>query len=102
MNAQSSGPSAGDQAVNALKLVADVAIIPGSGQLVEGKVGEGAMFGLAGVAAKVLSPLLGPMGWILWVGVGLDSYSMSTSGRHLWQQPSPQAPVSTEANGVRP
>ena len=99
--AQSSGPSAGEQAINAVKLVADVAIIPGSGQLVEGKVGEAVTFALAGVAAKMLSPLLGPMGWILWVGVGSDSFSMSASGQHLWQGVGP-APVSKEATSGKP
>ena len=86
-------PSAGGQVVNALKLIADVAILPGSGQLVEGKVGEGAVYGAVGLAAKIISPILGPLFFLPWVMVGLDSYSKSTSGRHLWQLgPAPSAP----------
>jgi hypothetical protein len=95
-------PTAGGQAINALKLVADVAILPGAGQLVEGKVGEGVVYGVAGVAAKLISPLLGPLFWVPWVAVGLDSFSKSTSGKHLWQlshatapavRPAPDEPV---------
>jgi hypothetical protein len=87
-------PSAGGQVVNALKLVADVAILPGSGQLVEGNVGEGVVYGAAGLAAKMISPLLGPLFWLPWVAVGLDSFSKSTSGKHLWQLSQPAAPPS--------
>ena len=69
-----------------LKLVADVALTPGSGQLVEGKVGEGVLYGLAGVAAKIISPALGPLCWVPWVTVALDSFSMSAAGKHLWER----------------
>jgi hypothetical protein len=93
----STHPTAGEQVVNALKLVANVTVLPGTSQLVEGKVQEGMMYGLAGVASKVLSPLLGPLWWVPWVGLGLDSFSKSSSGRHLWQlsPTKPQPPVST-------
>jgi hypothetical protein len=72
-------PSAGSQVVNAVKFLADISIMPGSGQIVEGNVGSGLVYGAAGWAAKVIG---GPL---LWLGVGLDSYSMSASGRHLWE-----------------
>jgi hypothetical protein len=78
-------PTAGEQVANGLKLVANVAVLPGTSQLVEGKVKEGVLYGAAGVAAKMLSPLLGPLWWVPWVGVGLDSYSKSASGRHIWE-----------------
>ena len=78
-------PTAGEQVVNGLKLAANVAITPGASQLVEGKVGEGLTYGLVGVLTKLASPLLGPLWWVPWVGVGLDSFSKSTSGKHLWQ-----------------
>jgi hypothetical protein len=92
--------STGQQVTNALKLFADVAIMPGSSQLVEGKVAEGALYGVAGLAGKLLiSPLLGPLFWVPWVAVGLDSFSKSVDGKHLWELPSPiatpPAPVSS-------
>ena len=78
--------STGQQVTNALKLFADVAIMPGSGQLVEGKVAEGALYGVAGLAGKLLiSPFLGPLFWVPWVAVGLDSFSKSVEGKHLWE-----------------
>jgi len=78
--------STGQQVTNALKLLADVAIMPGSSQLVEGKVAEGALYGVAGLAGKLLiSPLLGPLFWVPWVAVGLDSFSKSVDGKHLWE-----------------
>jgi len=83
-------PAPGTQAVNAVKLVADVAVLPGLGQLAEGKVAEGALYGIGGLAAKaLLTPVLGPLGWLAWVGFGLDSYSKSSSGQHLWELNSP-------------
>jgi len=72
-------PSAGDQVVNAVKFLADISIMPGSSQVVEGNVGSGLVYGVAGWAAKVMG---GPL---LWSVVGLDSYSMSASGKHLWE-----------------
>jgi hypothetical protein len=102
----STGAKPGEQVVNALKLVADVAVLPGSGQLVEGKVREGVLYGLAGLTVKVISPvLLGPLWWVPWVGVGLDSFSRSAAGKHLWQlnqQPGSPIPVSKETSGIEP
>lgn len=72
-------PSVGDQIVNGAKIIADLALLPGASQIVEGKVGSGLLFGLAGIAAKTV---FGPVGWI---AAGLDSYSVSASGKHLWQ-----------------
>lgn len=72
-------PNAGEQVLNAVKFVANTSILPGSSQLIEGKVGAGLAYGVAGLAAKTV---FGP--W-LWVGIGLDSYSKSASGKHLWE-----------------
>lgn len=81
-----STPTPGAQVVNAAKLVADVGILPGIGQLAEGKIAEGAMYGVGGLAAKIiLTPVLGPLGWLTWVALGLDSYSKSSAGQHLWE-----------------
>ena len=91
-------PPAGQQVVNALKLVADVTILPGTSHLVEGKVKEGIIYGLTGLASKIiLTPLLGPAVWIPQVLVGLDSFSTAASGRHLWETavPTSEAPKSS-------
>lgn len=104
------GPGPGEQVVNAFKLLADVVVLPGSGQLVEGKVREGVMYGLAGLTAKVVSPvILGPLWWVTWVGVGLDSFSRSASGKHLWELPRhPASPTrapnnpNRETSGIEP
>jgi hypothetical protein len=84
-------PAPGSQAVNAVKLVANVAVLPGVGQLVEGKLVEGAMYGVGGLATKaLLAPVLGgPLGLLAWVALGLDSYARSTTGAHLWEQKAP-------------
>ena len=86
-------PAPGTQAVNAAKLVANVAILPGVGQLVEGKLAEGAMYGVGGLATKaLLVPVLGgPLVLLAWVALGLDSYSRSSTGAHLWEQKAPKA-----------
>ena len=100
----STRPSPGEQAVNALKLVADLGFLPGSGQLAEGKVREGLLFGVTGLATKMLlSPILGPLGWVPWIAVGLDSFSKGASGKHLWQlKPGSDAPppVAEPADGA--
>lgn len=72
-------PGAGEQVLNAVKFFADTAVLPGSSQLIEGNVGTGLLYGAAGLAARAV---FGP--W-LWLGVGLDSYAKSASGRHLWE-----------------
>src|SRR5262249_49730975 len=82
-------PTAGQQAVNALKLVADVGILPCTSQFVEGKVGSGILYVLAGLAAKAV--LTRPIGFLAGVGVGLDSFAKSPSGRHLWELPRSEA-----------
>ena len=86
-------PAPGTQAVNAAKLVANVAILPGIGQFVEGKIAEGALYGVGGLATKaILMPVLGgPLGLLAWVALGLDSYSRSSTGAHLWEQKGPSS-----------
>jgi hypothetical protein len=97
-------PAPGEQLANAVKLAANLAIIPGTSQLVEGNVREGLVYGLAGVASKVVSPLLGPLWWVPWVGVALDSFSRSASGRHLWQlgPTKTEAPAPPEQGSIAP
>lgn len=97
-------PAPSEQVVNGLKLVANVTVMPGTSQLVEGKVREGVVYGLAGAASKMLSPLLGPLWWVPWMGVALDSFSKSTSGKHLWQLAATkaEAPAPTDQSSIPP
>jgi hypothetical protein len=69
--------------VNGVKFVGDVAVMPGLSQIVEGSVGKGILYMAAGVLAR---SAFGPLGWLV---AGLDSYAVSSSGRHLWQLASP-------------
>ena len=91
-------PKSGEQFLNAVKLVADTTILPGSGQLIEGSVGTGAVYAVAGFALKAI---FGP---VLFLGVGLDSYSKSSSGKHLWELfgKSKEAPKAAVAEPVQP
>jgi hypothetical protein len=76
-------PSAGQQLLNGAKLVTNLLVVPGVGQIMEGKVGSALIYGGAGVLARsVLGGILGPVSWI---AIGLDSYSVSSSGKHLWE-----------------
>jgi hypothetical protein len=83
MSQEQRAPSPGGQVLNAAKFIADTAVMPGSSQLVEGDVGTGIVYGVAGAVVTWLThSFLGPLGWL---AVGLDSYSMSSSQKHLWQ-----------------
>lgn len=72
----STTPSA-DTVGNAVKLVGE-AVVPGASLLMDGNVVGGAAHLLVGVAARVA---LGPLGLLL---VAANSYSQSTTGKHLW------------------
>jgi hypothetical protein len=83
MSQEQGTPSPAGQALNAVKFIADTTILPGASHLVEGDVGTGIAYGVAGAVATWLTrSFLGPVGWIV---VGMDSYSMSASRKHLWQ-----------------
>ena len=76
-------PSGGEQISNALKFAANVGVLPGTSQIVEGDVGRGLLYAGGGLLTGYLLPgALGPLGW---VAIGLDAFSMSASGRHLWE-----------------
>ncbi|SRR6266851_3301994 len=93
MNQAQGGPSPGGQVLNAVKFVADTAILPGASQLVEGAVLPGVLYGLVGWLSRAF---LGPVGWI---AIGLDSYSMSASQKHLWEHILPSAAPKVGAAG---
>ena len=54
-------------------------------------VAEGALYGIGGLREDLLAPMLGPLGLVAWVALGLDSYSKSANGAHLWELKSPLA-----------
>jgi hypothetical protein len=64
---------------NGVKLVSEVAVLPGSGLLLDGKVVSGLIH--TG-SALLASAIIGPIGWALVVA---DSYSQSVTGKHLWE-----------------
>ncbi len=78
-NSATNPVTAADQLVNGVKFIGDMAVLPGIGQIIEGSLGKGVLYGVAGVAANAI---VGPWGWI---ATGLDSYSVSASGKHLWE-----------------
>jgi hypothetical protein len=81
MASENDTPSPAAQLVNAVKLVGDLAVLPGSSLLVEGKVPQGGAHAILGfLAGRLLGPVLGPVGWIL---VAANSYAKSTSGSYL-------------------
>jgi hypothetical protein len=89
--------SIGEQIFNGVKLVAELVFVPGASQIVEGRVGSGILYAGGGFAARYLLPgVLGPVGWI---AVALDSYSVSASGRHLWE---PAMPSRRDEEPARP
>jgi hypothetical protein len=91
-------PSAGAQIFNGVKFLADVVLLPGASQIVEGKVVPGIASAGSGLVVRCLLPgLLGPLGWLT---IGLDSYAYSVSGKHLWQRSQPL--VSPDHNPDRP
>jgi hypothetical protein len=95
MSQEQGGPSTGGQVLNAAKFIADTAVMPGASQLVEGDVGTGIVYGVAGALVTWLThSFLGPLGWI---AVGMDSYSMSSSQKHIWQHFFGSAPFGPSA-----
>ena len=93
----SNPPSIGEQIFNGVKLVADLVLVPGTSHIVEGRVSSGILYAGGGFAARYLLPgILGPVGWI---AVALDSYSVSASGRHLWE---PAMPPRLDEEPARP
>jgi uncharacterized protein DUF6072 len=64
-------------ATNAIKLVSEGLITPGSSLLLDGDLKMGGAHVIAGLAAKTL---LGPIGWLL---VAASSFSRSATGKNL-------------------
>jgi hypothetical protein len=71
--------TAGTMAINGVKLVADLGVLPGASQFVDGNVKSGVLYVVGGLAARAF---LGPIGWLAF---GADSASKSISGKHLYE-----------------
>jgi hypothetical protein len=69
----------GTIALNAVKGIAD-ASLPGASLLIEGNIKSGTLHVVSGLVARAL---FGPIGWI---AVAADSFSLSVTGKHLYQQ----------------
>ncbi|MGH8652847.1 MAG: DUF6072 family protein [Gammaproteobacteria bacterium] len=73
--------SMGAQLFNFVKLVGDIALIPGTSLLMQGKVPQGGTHALLGFLAKAaLGPVAGTVGWLL---LAANSYAKSSSGKYL-------------------
>lgn len=76
---------------NGVKLVGEVAFLPGTSHLLDGNIKTGALYAVAGFAARIL---LGAPAVLL---VAADSFSRSTSGKglidHFTNNEAPKASV---------
>ena len=72
-------PSPGHMAMNGVKAIADVGVLPGLSRLLDGHVKSGVLHVLT---ALVAGSVFGPLGWY---AVGANSFSKSVSGKHLYQ-----------------
>lgn len=84
MEQMSNETTPGTLLVNGVKVIGEVAVVPGASLIVDGQVKSGifhAAGGLLGLA--VLGPVLGPLTWL---AVGADSYSRSVSGKTIVDQ----------------
>jgi hypothetical protein len=70
---------AGTVAINAVKGIADFTL-PGASLLFEGDIKSGTLHVVSGV---LLRALIGPIGWF---AVAADAFSLSTTGKHIYQQ----------------
>ena len=71
---------AGQVFTHGVKLAGDTLLVPGTSLLLEGRVVEGSLHVIAGLAARTL---LGPIGWL---AVAANSYASATTGKNLLQQ----------------
>ncbi len=75
---------------NAVRLAGEALVLPGTSQLLDGKLGSGALHAVAGVAAR---SVFGPAGWLL---VAANSYAKSSSGASLLERISNRSKAAQE------
>jgi hypothetical protein len=74
-------PSPAAEIVNAVKLVGDVMVLPGSSLLMRGNVLQGGAHAILGFLAwRFLGTAAGPVSWIL---LAANAYAKSSSGSYL-------------------
>jgi hypothetical protein len=77
---------------NGVKLVGE-ALVPGASQLIEGHVRSGiAHFLIGGVVVAVLAPTFPLLAGLTGIGVRLNSYAQSVSGRNIIEIARPPRP----------
>jgi hypothetical protein len=83
-NNPTGGQTPGTLLVNGVKVLGEVAIVPGASLIVDGQVKSGIFHAAGGVLGiALLGPVLGPLTWLAF---GADSYSRSVSGKTLVDQ----------------
>jgi hypothetical protein len=68
-------------AENAVKLIGDFGIVPGTSQILEGNIGAGVAHAAVGIAGRMF---LGPIGWSAWVASASNSFIKSTTNKNIW------------------
>lgn len=66
---------------NAIRILGEVALLPGTSRLIDGEVKDGSLHAAAGLLVRGL--VGGPIGVVGSLLVAANSYSRSTSGRNL-------------------
>jgi len=70
----------GETLTNGIRLTGETLLAPGASLLLQGRIVNGGLHLIAGVAARAL---IGPVGWFI---VAANSYSEAASGQNLLQQ----------------
>jgi hypothetical protein len=85
---------------NGVKLVGE-ALVPGASELIEGHVRSGvAHFLIGGILVAVLAPTFPLLAGLAGIGVRLNSYAQSVSGRNIIEAVRPEQPAeATSARG---
>jgi hypothetical protein len=61
-----------------IKLITDFGVLPGSSQILNGNYSSGLSHAAVGIAGRIA---LGPVGWVL---TAANSFSKSTTDKHIW------------------
>jgi hypothetical protein len=84
---------------NGVKLVGE-ALVPGASELIEGNIGSGiSHFVIGGVLATLLAPSFPLLAGLAGIGVRMNSYSQSVSGKNLIQAVRAELPAKTTLPG---
>ncbi len=73
----------GSQLFNFVRLAGDVALIPGTSLLMQGKVPQGGTHAILGFLAKIALRSLPVVGTATWLLLAANSYAKSSSGKYL-------------------